>query len=175
MAGKEILAEQFEAHRGHLRAVALRMLGSRNEADDAVQETFLRLTRADASNVENFGGWLTTIVARVCLDMLRARQARREVPIDAAAENVPVDFDAEREKQIADSVGVAMLVVLEALTPAERVAFVLHDMFGVSFDEIAPVLGVLRLPHASLRAGAAGARKAVRPRRRPTVNASAKS
>ena len=158
MAGKEILAEQFEAHRGHLRAVALRMLGSRNEADDAVQETFLRLTRADASNVENFGGWLTTIVARVCLDMLRARQTRREVPIDAAAENVPVDFDAEHEKQIADSVGVAMLVVLEALTPAERVAFVLHDMFGVSFDEIAPVLG--RSPAAARQLASRGRRRA---------------
>jgi RNA polymerase sigma-70 factor (ECF subfamily) len=157
MAGKEILAEQFEAHRGHLRSVALRMLGSRNEADDAVQETYLRLTRADASHVENFGGWLTTIVARVCLDMLRARQTRREVPIDATAENVPVEFDAEREKQIADSVGVAMLVVLQTLTPSERVAFVLHDLFGVSFDEIAPVLG---------RSSAAARQLASRGRRR---------
>ena len=141
MTGKEILAERFEAHRGHLRSVALRMLGSRSEAEDAVQETFLRLTRADPEGVDNIAGWLTTITARVCLDMLRARQTRHEVPLDFTVENLPGDVDVEREKQIADSVGIAMLVVLETLTPAERVAFVLHDMFSVSFDEIAPVVG----------------------------------
>src|SRR5215469_2269444 len=119
MAGKEILAEQFEAHRSRLRSVALRMLGSRNEADDAVQEAYLRLTRADAANVDNLAGWLTTIVARICLDMLRMRQMRREVPIDASVESLAADFDAEHEKQMADSIGVAMLIVLETLTPVE--------------------------------------------------------
>jgi RNA polymerase sigma-70 factor (ECF subfamily) len=168
MTGKEILAERFEAHRGHLRSVALRMLGSRTEADDAVQETFLRLTRADTAGVDNFSGWLTTITARVCLDMLRARQTRREVPIDAEVENLPGDIDVEREKQIADSVGVAMLVVLEALTPAERVAFVLHDMFGVSFDEIAPVVG--RSPAAARQLASRGRRRIQSPHHAPETD-----
>src|SRR5262249_1537960 len=157
MAEKEILAERFEANRDHLRSVACRMLGSRAEADDAVQEAFLRLMRAGASGVDNFSGWLTTIVARVCLDMLRVRKSRSEIPVDAKVEALPAGDNLEREKMIADSIGVAMLVVLETLTPAERVAFVLHDMFNVSFDEIAPVVG---------RSAAAARQLASRGRRR---------
>lgn len=141
MTDTDILAERFEAHRGHLKSVALRMLGSQAEAEDAVQETFLRLMRGDTSGVDNLVGWLTTVVARICLDMLRERKSRREVPADAEVEGLPASDDLEREKLIADSVGVAMLVVLETLTPAERVAFVLHDLFNVPFDEIAPVVG----------------------------------
>jgi RNA polymerase sigma-70 factor (ECF subfamily) len=137
---KDILAKRFEANRDHLRSVAYRMLGSRAEADDAVQEAFLRVARAGASGVDNFAGWLTTVVARVCLDMLRERKSRRELPGDGEIESLPAADDPEREKLIADSVGVAMLVVLETLTPAERVAFVLHDIFNVSFDEIATVI-----------------------------------
>src|SRR5262249_18020698 len=140
MTETEILAGRFEANRGHLRSVAYRMLGSRSEADDAVQEAYLRLMRADTRDVDNFAGWLTTVVARVCIDMLRERKSRREVPVDPQVETLPAADNLEREKLIADSVGVAMLVVLETLTPAERVAFVLHDMFDVSFDEIAPVV-----------------------------------
>jgi RNA polymerase sigma-70 factor (ECF subfamily) len=136
-----LLAEQFEAHRSHLRAVAYRMLGSRAEAEDAVQEVYLRLMRSGTSGINNVAGWLTTIVARVCLDMLRERKLRREVPVDAEVERLPASDDPEREKLLADSVGVAMLVVLETLTPAERVAFVLHDMFNVSFEEIGPAVG----------------------------------
>jgi RNA polymerase sigma-70 factor (ECF subfamily) len=117
------------------------MLGSQTDADDAVQETFLRAMRAGRSGVDNFAGWLTTIVARVCLDMLRGRRSRREVSVDAEVEALPAADNLEREELIADSVGVAMLVVLETLTPAERVAFVLHDMFNISFDEIGPVIG----------------------------------
>jgi RNA polymerase sigma-70 factor (ECF subfamily) len=141
MTEKEILAEQFEANRNHLRSVAYRMLGSRTEVDDAVQEAFLRLVRAGTSGVDNVAGWLTTVVARVCLDMLRKRGSQREIPVDPNVESLPAADDPDREKLIADSVGVAMLVVLETLTPAERVAFVLHDIFNVSFDEIAPVVG----------------------------------
>ena len=141
MTETEILAERFDANRSHLRSVAYRMLGSQTEADDAVQETFLRVMRAGTSGVDNFAGWLTTIVARVCLDMLRGRKSRREVPVDAEVEALPATDNLEREKLIADFVGVAMLVVLETLTPAEPVAFVLHDMFNISFDEIAPVIG----------------------------------
>ena len=140
MGEKEILAERFEASRGHLRAVAFRMLGSTNEADDAVQELWLRLAGTDASGVENLRAWLTTVVARICLDMLRARKTRREEPIGVDVEAIASDDDAEREALIADSVGVAMLVVLEALAPAERVAFVLHDMFNLPFDDIAKVI-----------------------------------
>ncbi len=140
MGEKEILAERFEASRGHLRAVAFRMLGSTNEADDAVQESWLRLAGTDASGVENLRAWLTTVVARICLDMLRARKTRREEPIGVDVEAIASDDDAEREALIADSVGVAMLVVLEALAPAERVAFVLHDMFNLPFDDIAKVI-----------------------------------
>jgi len=143
----EWLAERFEAHRGHLTGVAYRMLGSRSEADDAVQESWLRLSRADTTDVRNLGGWLTTVVARVCLDMLRSRTSRREDPMDGVGEaDAPVGAvagppDPEREALLADSVGLALLVVLDTLAPAERLAFVLHDMFAVPFDEIAPVVG----------------------------------
>jgi RNA polymerase sigma-70 factor (ECF subfamily) len=157
MTETEILAERFEANRDHLRSVAYRMLGSRTEADDAVQEAFLRLARADTTGVDNFAGWLTTVVARVCLDMLRARQSRREVPVDADVEALPAGDDPEHEKAIADSVGAAMLVVLETLTPAERVAFVLHDVFNISFDEIAPVVG--RSPMAARQLASRGRRR----------------
>jgi RNA polymerase sigma-70 factor (ECF subfamily) len=141
MDEKEILARRFEANRGHLRAVAYRMLGSSSEADDAVQEAWLRVAGADAGGVENLRGWLTTIVARICLDGLRARSRRREEPIGAAAEAVASSDDAEHQSLIADSIGLAMLVLLERLAPAERVAFVLHDMFDLPFEEIAPIVG----------------------------------
>src|SRR5213594_1115757 len=133
------MAEQFEAHRQRLRTVAYRMLGSQSEADDAVQETWLRLSRADTSGVENLGGWLTTVVGRVCLDMLRSRKSRREHPLDTTV--IEPAADPEHEAVMADSIGLALLVVLETLSPAERVAFVLHDMFGMPFDEIAPIVG----------------------------------
>src|SRR5712692_898696 len=139
------LAEQFEANRTHLRAVAYRMLGSPSEADDAVQEAWLRLSRSGRGGVENLGGWLTTVVARVCLDMLRSRKSRREEPLDAHVPEPSVSpedgIDPEREALLGDSVGLALLVVLERLAPAERVAFVLHDMFALPFDEIAPIVG----------------------------------
>jgi len=135
------LAEQFEQHRNHLEAVAYRMLGSRTDADDAVQEAWLRLSRAGAEGVDNLGGWLTTVVSRVCLDMLRSRTSRREDPLGSGAPEVPGDADPEREAVVADAVGPALLVVLETLAPAERLAFVLHDMFAVPFDEIAPIIG----------------------------------
>lgn len=147
----EWLAEQFEANRAHLRAVAYRMLGSLSEADDAVQESWLRLSRADTSNVENLGGWLTTVVGRVCLDMLRTRKSRREETLGAHVSEPVASRDAgtdpEHEALMADSVGLAMLVVLETLNPVERLAFVLHDMFAVPFDEIAPIVG--RSPSAT--------------------------
>ena len=157
MTEKEFLAERFEANRGHLRSVALRMLGSKSEADDAVQETYLRLMRAGTTGVDNFAGWLTTIVARVCLDMLRERKSRREVPVDSEVEDLPAADNLERDKVLADSVGVAMLVILETLTPAERVAFVLHDMFNVSFEAIAPVVG--RSPAAARQLASRGRRR----------------
>lgn len=157
MTAKEILAERFEASRGQLKSVAYRMLGSGAEADDAVQEAFLRLMRADTSDVDNLGGWLTTVVARVSLDRLRERKSRREVPVGREAEELPAADDPERDKQIADSIGVAMLVVLETLTPAERVAFVLHDIFNVSFEEIAPVVG--RSPAAARQLASRGRRR----------------
>jgi RNA polymerase sigma-70 factor (ECF subfamily) len=141
----DLLAERFEVNRTHLRAVAYRMLGSLSEADDAVQESWLRLSRSGASGVENLRGWLTTVVARVCLDMLRSRKSRNEVPLGALAPDPVVrredGGDPEHEALLADSVGVALLVVLETLAPAERLAFVLHDMFAVPFDEIAPIVG----------------------------------
>jgi RNA polymerase sigma factor (sigma-70 family) len=144
MGENEWQAEQFEQNRAHLRAVAHRMLGSAAEADDAVQEAWLRLNRADTSEVENVRGWLTTVVSRICLDMLRARQARREDFVDEWPAEPEVTLfegsDPEHEALMADSVGVAMLVVLETLSPAERLAFVLHDMFGVPFEEIAPIV-----------------------------------
>jgi RNA polymerase sigma factor (sigma-70 family) len=142
------LAERFEAHRGHLRAVAFRMLGSPAEADDAVQEAWLRLSRSDTSDVENLGGWLTTVVGRVCLDMLRSRKSRREEPLGVHPPGVArADVDPEQEAVLADSVGLALLVVLDTLAPAERLAFVLHDMFAVPFDEIAAIVG--RSPNAA--------------------------
>src|SRR5215813_11346067 len=134
------LAERFEAERPHLRAVAYRMLGSLEEADDAVQESWLHLSRSDTSSVENLGGWLTTVVARVCLDMLRARKARREESLSTHMPEPimrPQDaIDPEQEALLADSVGLALLVVLDTLNPAERLAFVLHDLFDVPFDQI---------------------------------------
>ena len=137
--------EPFEQHRGHLRAVAYRMLGSLSEAEDAVQEAWLRLHRSDTAEVDNLRGWLTTVVARVCLDMLRTRKARREDALDVeVAEPVAQSgpgANPEQEAVLADSVGIALLVVLDALAPAERLAFVLHDMFGVPFDEIAAITG----------------------------------
>jgi RNA polymerase sigma-70 factor, ECF subfamily len=138
------LAERFDQNRSHLRSVAYRMLGSLSEADDAVQETWLRLSRADTSAVENLGGWLTTVTARVCLNRLRARQVRREEPLDPHVPDPIVTrdggLDPEDEALLADSVGLALLVVLETLTPAERLAFVLHDMFSVPFEEIATLV-----------------------------------
>ena len=163
----EWLAERFQAHRTHLRAVAYRMLGSLSEADDAVQEAWLRLTRFDPSGVSNLGGWLTTVVARVCLDMLRSRKSRREEPLGIHVPDPIVSredrIDPEQEALLADSVGLALLVVLETLGPAERLAFVLHDMFDVPFDEIAPIVGAPHLRQGSSRAArAAGCKE--RPR-----------
>ena len=143
MNEKNWLADEFEANRGHLRAVAFRMLGSRAEAEDAVQEAWLRLARSDRGSVDNLSGWLTTVVARICLDMLRSRKTRREEPLDLPAHGAIVDIasNPEREAAFADSVGIALLVVLQTLSPAERVAFVLHDMFDLPFEEIAAVIG----------------------------------
>jgi RNA polymerase sigma-70 factor (ECF subfamily) len=144
MDENEWLTERFEEHRTGLRAVAYRMLGSVSEADDAVQEAWLRLNRADTSGVENLAGWLTTVVARVCLNMLRSRESRREQPLDMHLPDPIISHedggDPEQETLLADSVGLALLVVLDTLTPAERLAFVLHDMFAVPFDEIAPMI-----------------------------------
>jgi RNA polymerase sigma factor (sigma-70 family) len=157
------MAERFEAHRGHLRAVAYRMLGSLSEADDAVQEAWLKLTRADTSDVTNLGGWLTTVVGRVCLDMLRSRKARREEPLGVRVPEPIISRadgpDPEQEALLADSVGLALLVVLEHLAPAERLAFVLHDTFAVPFEEIGPILG--RSPAAAKQL-ASRARRRVR-------------
>jgi RNA polymerase sigma factor (sigma-70 family) len=144
MDDQEWLAERFEEHRPRLRAVAYRMLGSLSEADDAVQEAWLRLSRTDANEVENLGGWLTTVVARVSLNMLRSRRSRREEPRGPQVPEPIIDradgTDPEHEALLADSVGLALLVILETLSPAERLAFVLHDMFAVPFDEIAPIV-----------------------------------
>jgi RNA polymerase sigma factor (sigma-70 family) len=151
MDDQEWLAERFEEHRARLRAVAYRMLGSLSEADDAVQEAWLRLSRADTSDVENLGGWLTTVVARVSLNMLRSRRSRGEQPLGVHVPEPIIDraegADPEHQALLADSVGLALLVVLETLPPAERLAFVLHDMFAVPFDEIAPI--VERSPEAA--------------------------
>ena len=145
MAEPEYLAERFEENRAHLRAVAFRMLGSVSDVDDAVQEAWLRLSRSDTTAIDNLGGWLTTVVARVCLDMLRSRQSRREEAFTPdAPEPVATGTQAsspEQEALLADSVGRALLVVLDKLAPAERLAFVLHDMFAVPFEEIAPIVG----------------------------------
>ena len=155
------LAERFEENRTHLRTVAYRMLGSLSEADDAVQEAWLRLSRSDTSGVANLGGWLTTVVGRVCLDMLRGRTSRREEPIDALVPEPIMSrddgMDPEQEALLADSMGQALLIVLGTLAPAERLAFVLHDMFDVPFDEIAPIVG---------RSPAAARKLASRARRR---------
>jgi RNA polymerase sigma factor (sigma-70 family) len=151
MDERDWLAQRFEQHRTHLRAVAYRMLGSLSDADDAVQQAWLRLSRTDTSEVENLGGWLTTVVARVSLNMLRSRKARREEPLAGRLPDVLVDradgIDPEHEALLADSVGLALLVVLETLTPPERLAFVLHDIFGMPFDEIAPIVD--RSPEAA--------------------------
>jgi RNA polymerase sigma factor (sigma-70 family) len=145
MAERKFLAEQFETNRGRLRGVAYRMLGSLNEAEDAVQEAWLRLERTGSEEIENLNGWLTTVVARVCLDMLRSRASRHEESLDAEAARPNTRAkgatDPEQETLLAESVGLALLVVLETLEPAERIAFVLHDMFAVPFDEIAGILG----------------------------------
>ena len=164
----EWIAGQFEAHRAHLRAVAYRLLGSSSEADDAVQEAWLRLSRTDAAGIENLGGWLTTVVSRVCLDMLRSRRTRREEPFASDAPE-PVasgtlGSSPEHEALLADSVGLALLVVLERLAPAERLAFVLHDMFAVPFEEIAPIVG---------RSVAATRQLASRARRRVRIGSAA--
>ena len=163
MDQQEWLARQFEDHRPHLRAVAYRMLGSLSEADDAVQDAWLRLSRADTSEVENLGGWLTTVVARVCLNMLRSRKrgarSRSTCTCPTRSSTRPSGSDPEHEALLADSVGLALLVVLETLTPAERLAFVLHDMFAVPFEEIAPIVD--RSPEAT-RQLASRARRRVR-------------
>ena len=163
MDERDWLAERFEEHRTHLRAVAYRMLGSLSEADDAVQEAWLRLSRSDADEIENLGGWLTTVVGRVSLNMLRSRKSRREEPLAVHLPEPIVDradgTDPEHEALLADSVGLALLVVLETLTPAERLAFVLHDIFAVPFDEIAPIVD--RSPEAA-RQLASRARRRVR-------------
>ncbi|MGN6699649.1 MAG: sigma-70 family RNA polymerase sigma factor [Thermomicrobiales bacterium] len=163
MADPNVLADRFEAHRAHLRSVAYRLLGSLSEADDAVQDAWLRLSRADTSEVVNLGGWLTTVVARVCLDMLRARTARREESLDSAATGPragrATGGDPEEEAILADTVGLALLVVLDTLVPAERLAFVLHDLFALPFEEIAPIVD--RSP-AATRQLASRARRRVR-------------
>ncbi|WP_411109320.1 RNA polymerase sigma factor SigJ [Streptomyces sp. c-19] len=160
---KDLLARRFEADRGHLRAVAYRMLGSLGEAEDAVQETWFKLSRSDISAVENLSGWLTTVVGRVCLDMLRSRGSRREDPLEYHVPDPVVRVvdgtDPEHAAELTESVGLALLVVLETLSPAERLAFVLHDMFAVSFDEIAEVVD--RTP-AATRQLASRARRRVR-------------
>ena len=163
MSDSDLLSKEFELHRPHLRAVAYRMLGSMTEAEDAVQESWLRLARTDAEAVSNLGGWLPTVVARVALDMLRARRSRHEDYIGSwlpePIVSVETGEDPEHEALLADSVGLALLVVLDTLTPAERLAFVLHDMFGVSFEEIAPIVD--RTP-AAARQLASRARRRVR-------------
>ncbi|MER7684657.1 RNA polymerase sigma factor SigJ [Streptomyces sp. NPDC097610] len=159
----EHLADRFQEHRGRLRAVAYRMLGSLSEADDAVQEVWLKLGRTDVGEIRNLAGWLTTVVGRVCLDLLRSRAARREEPLDTYVPDPLVSplerIDPEQEVLLADSVGLALLVVLETLEPAERLAFVLHDMFAVPFDDIAPVVG---RSSAATRQLASRARRRVR-------------
>jgi RNA polymerase sigma factor (sigma-70 family) len=163
MDERDWLAEQFQEHRTRLRAVAYRMLGSLTEADDAVQEAWLRLNRSDAAAIENLGAWLTTVVARISLNMLRSRDTRREEPLETRMPEPIIDradgTDPEHEALLADAVGLALFVVLETLTPAERLAFVLHDMFGVPFDEIAPIVD--RSPEAA-RQLASRARRRVR-------------
>ncbi len=166
MDQRKWLTEQFQAYRGHLRKVAYRMLGSVNEADDAVQESWVRISRTGVDGVENLAGWLTTIVGRVCLDMLRARQSRREESLDALEPERPVvgvtTPDMEQDAILADSVGLALLVILETLTPAERVAYVLHDMFDLPFDDIAPIVGPSPRSIQTLCSGLTGSRHAAK-------------
>src|SRR5256885_1743015 len=182
MPRHEPLAQEFEMNRSHLHSVAHRMLGSASEADDAVQEAWLRLSRSDTSYIDNMRAWLTTVVARVCLDMLRSRKSRREEPLDTGLPEPIASSEAvinpEHEAVLADSVGLALLVVLETLTPAERVAFVLHDVFALPFDEIAPIVG--RSPTAARQLasrarrrvqGAAAVPDADLPRQRAVVDA----
>jgi RNA polymerase sigma-70 factor, ECF subfamily len=165
MNEREWLADEFEVNRTHLRAVAYRMLGSVNEADDAVQESWLRLSRSETSDVENLRAWLTTVVARVCLDMLRSRKSKREEPFGPHVPEPTVSSaSTEQEAEMAESVGLAVLVVLQTLAPAERIAFVLHDMFDLPFDEIAPIVG--RTP-AAARQLASRARRRVQGAERP--------
>lgn len=164
MNDTELLAERFEEHRGRLKAVAYRMLGSLSEAEDAVQEAWPKLSRSDAGEIENLGGWLTTVVGRICLDMLRSRTRRHEEPLEDTFVPDPVirplaTVDPEQEVLQADSVGLALLVVLETLEPAERIAFVLHDMFAVPFDDIAPIV---ERSSAATRQLASRARRRVR-------------
>jgi len=163
VAERDLLTQEFERHRAHLRGVAYRMLGSVSEAEDAVQESWLRLNRTDTEHIANLGGWLTTVVARVSLDMLRARRSRREDYLGSwlpePIVSVETEEDPEQEALLADSVGLALLVVLETLTPPERLAFVLHDMFGMPFEEIAPIVD--RTPDAA-RQLASRARRRVR-------------
>jgi RNA polymerase sigma factor (sigma-70 family) len=154
---KDWLAERFEADRTRLQAVAYRLLGSAGEADDAVQEAWLRLSRTDTNQIENLSGWLTTVVSRVCLDMLRSRRSRREETLTPEGESIPDTADPEREAMLSESVGLAMLAVLQRLSPAERVAFVLHDVFGVSFDEIAAIVD--RSPAAARQLASRGRRR----------------
>jgi RNA polymerase sigma factor (sigma-70 family) len=168
MNGDDWLARQFDENRTHLRAVAYRMLGSASEAEDAVQETWLKLSRSGSQEVENLGGWLTTVVARVCLDMLRSRRSRREEPLSAAAD-APTNTSFEDDLALADATGPALLVVLETLEPAERVAFVLHDMFNLSFEEIARILN--RTPTAA-RQLASRARRRVQGKAAPPADIS---
>ncbi len=161
LTDQEWLAQRFEAHRGHLRGVAYRMLGSLSEADDAVQEAWIRLSRSDTSEVENLRAWLTTVVGRVCLNLLRSRRTRREAPLDTHVPDPIVTpeagTDPEHEALLGDSVGLALLAVLETLTPAERVAFVLHDVFAIPFDDIAPIVG--RSPAATRQLASRGRRR----------------
>jgi RNA polymerase sigma factor (sigma-70 family) len=184
MDEEDRLTEQFEANRARLRGVAYRMLGSLSEADDAVQEAWLRLQRSDAAIVDNLAGWLTTVVSRVCLDLLRARRSRREEHVAAqpsgpdAVAGVGDGTDPEDEVALADAVGIALLVVLDALTPAERLAFVLHDLFGVPFEEVGPIVGrtteaARQLAHRARRRvrGAAPPAEADRARQRAVVEA----
>jgi RNA polymerase sigma factor (sigma-70 family) len=166
MTDGDWLATRFDESRSHLRAVAYRMLGSASEADDAVQEAWLKLSRADTAEVQNLGGWLTTVVARVCLDMLRTRRARGEEPLTSGAD-APGGAHPEEDLALADATGQALLIVLETLAPAERVAFVLHDMFDLSFDEIAPI--VERTP-AATRQLASRARRRVRGAETPAAD-----
>ena len=173
MNDQDWLAERFEEHRRHLRAVAYRMLGSVSEADDAVQEAWLRLSRSDAEEIDNLGGWLTTVVGRVCLNMLRSRRTRGEQPLDEVHVPDPIvsgadGLDPEQEALLADSVGLALLVVLESLDPAERLAFVLHDMFAVPFDEIAPMVN--RSPVAARQLASRARRRVQREAPEPDVD-----